>query len=69
VDLSDPCWSTGYRGTILSAAITTWGIVLNNGGTLYIDDGHPTPTGIGETLRNLREIACQPCIKESASAS
>ena len=33
------------------------GIVLYNGGTLYIDDGKPTPTGIGETLRNLREIA------------
>ncbi|MDM0115048.1 feruloyl-CoA synthase [Variovorax sp. J22R133] len=33
------------------------GIVLNNGGTLYIDDGKPTPAGIGETLRNLREIA------------
>ncbi|HSV57880.1 MAG TPA: feruloyl-CoA synthase [Variovorax sp.] len=33
------------------------GIVLNNGGTLYIDDGRPTPAGIAETLRNLREIA------------
>jgi len=33
------------------------GIVLDNGGTLYIDDGKPTPAGIGETLRNLREIA------------
>ena len=33
------------------------GIVLNNGGTLYIDGGRPTPAGIGETLRNLREIA------------
>ncbi|MDR1967745.1 MAG: feruloyl-CoA synthase [Burkholderiaceae bacterium] len=33
------------------------GIALNNGGTLYIDDGRPTPAGIGETLRNLREIA------------
>ncbi len=33
------------------------GIVLYNGGTLYIDDGLPTPDGIGETLRNLREIA------------
>lgn len=33
------------------------GIVLYNGGTLYIDDGKPTPTGIGETLRNLREIS------------
>lgn len=33
------------------------GIVLYNGGTLYIDDGRPTPDGIGETLRNLREIS------------
>ncbi len=33
------------------------GIVLYNGGTLYIDDGKPTPQGIAETLRNLREIA------------
>jgi feruloyl-CoA synthase len=32
------------------------GIVLYNGGTLYIDDGKPTPKGIAETLRNLREI-------------
>lgn len=33
------------------------GIVLYNGGTMYIDDGKPTPALIGETLRNLREIA------------
>lgn len=33
------------------------GIVLNNGGTLYIDDGKPTTALVGETLRNLREIA------------
>ncbi|HEY2560992.1 MAG TPA: feruloyl-CoA synthase [Caldimonas sp.] len=33
------------------------GIVLYNGGTLYIDEGKPTPALIGETLRNLREIA------------
>jgi feruloyl-CoA synthase len=33
------------------------GIVLYNGGTLYIDDGKPTAAGIGQTLRNLREIA------------
>ncbi|ATA56593.1 feruloyl-CoA synthase [Variovorax boronicumulans] len=33
------------------------GIVLDNGGTLFIDDGKPTPTGMAETLRNLREIA------------
>ena len=34
-----------------------YGITLYNGGTLYIDDGKPTPQLIGETVRNLREIA------------
>ncbi|MGX4640201.1 feruloyl-CoA synthase [Massilia sp. SYSU DXS3249] len=33
------------------------GIVLYNGGTLYLDDGRPTPRDFGTTLRNLREIA------------
>ena len=33
------------------------GIVLHNGGTMYIDDGKPTPAGIAESMRNLREIA------------
>jgi len=33
------------------------GITIYNGGTLYIDDGKPTPQGIAETLRNLREIS------------
>jgi feruloyl-CoA synthase len=33
-----------------------FGIVLANGGTMYIDDGKPTPNGFAETLRNLREI-------------
>jgi feruloyl-CoA synthase len=33
------------------------GIALYNGGTLFIDDGKPTPAGIAETLRNLREIS------------
>lgn len=33
------------------------GLVLSNGGTLYIDDGKPTPAGIAKTLENLREIA------------
>jgi feruloyl-CoA synthase len=32
------------------------GIALYNGGTLYVDEGKPTPAGIKETLRNLREI-------------
>jgi feruloyl-CoA synthase len=33
------------------------GLVLYNGGTLYIDDGKPTPNGIKVTLHNLREIS------------
>jgi feruloyl-CoA synthase len=32
-------------------------MVLVNGGSLYIDDGNPTPTGVPKTARNLREIA------------
>lgn len=32
-------------------------MVLFNGGTLYIDDGKPTPQGIAITIANLREIA------------
>jgi feruloyl-CoA synthase len=35
-----------------------FGIVLYNGGTMYIDDGKPVPSQFGRTLRNLREIAC-----------
>jgi feruloyl-CoA synthase len=34
-----------------------FGMVLYNGGTLYIDDGKPTPALIDETLRNLREVS------------
>ena len=33
------------------------GLVLYNGGTLYIDDGRPTPDGMAVTIRNLSEIA------------
>jgi feruloyl-CoA synthase len=32
-------------------------MVLTNGGSLYIDDGNPTPAGVPKTARNLREIA------------
>ena len=32
-------------------------MVLVNGGSLYIDDGNPTPAGAPKTARNLREIA------------
>jgi feruloyl-CoA synthase len=34
-----------------------FGIALYNGGTLYIDEGKPVPSGIGATIANLREIA------------
>jgi feruloyl-CoA synthase len=34
-----------------------FGMVIYHGGTLYIDDGKPTPALMHETLRNLREIA------------
>ena len=35
-----------------------FGLVLYNGGTLYIDEGKPTPALFGATVRNLREIPC-----------
>ena len=35
-----------------------FGLVLYNGGTLYIDDGKPTPALFGATVRNLREVPC-----------
>jgi feruloyl-CoA synthase len=35
-----------------------FGLVLRNGGTLYIDDGKPTPALFRATLRNFREIPC-----------
>ena len=34
-----------------------FGLALYCGGTLYIDEGKPVPQLIGETLRNLKEIA------------
>jgi feruloyl-CoA synthase len=34
-----------------------FGLALTNGGTLYIDHGKPTDSGIRETLRNLREVS------------
>lgn len=33
------------------------GLVVYNGGSLYIDGGKPVPKGIAETVKNLREIA------------
>jgi feruloyl-CoA synthase len=35
-----------------------FGIILYNGGTLYIDEGKPTAAHFGATVRNLREIPC-----------
>ncbi len=34
-----------------------FGLIITNGGSLYIDDGNPTPPGVPKTVRNLREIA------------
>jgi feruloyl-CoA synthase len=34
-----------------------FGLVLDNGGSLYIDEGKPLPGAIEATVRNLREIA------------
>jgi feruloyl-CoA synthase len=34
-----------------------FGLTLYNGGTLYIDEGKPTPKGIELTVQNLREIS------------
>lgn len=34
-----------------------FGLILYNGGTLYVDEGRPLPGLIEETVRNLREIA------------
>ncbi len=34
-----------------------FGMVVFHGGTMYVDDGKPTPALMHETLRNLREVA------------
>ncbi len=44
-------WNHTMGGNALFNAL------LNDGGTLYIDDGRPTPGLFDETLRNLREIS------------
>ena len=33
------------------------GLTLYNGGSMYLDAGKPTPSGIHETIRNLREVS------------
>jgi feruloyl-CoA synthase len=44
-------WSHTFGGN------HNFNLVLVNGGSLYIDDGNPTPPGVPKTARNLREIA------------
>lgn len=44
-------WSHTFGGN------QNFGMTLYNGGTLYIDEGKPVAAHIGETLRNLREVA------------
>ncbi len=34
-----------------------FGFVLYNGGSLYIDDGKPTPEGMATTINNLRDVS------------
>jgi feruloyl-CoA synthase len=41
----------------VAAGNKNFGIVLRNGGTMYVDAGKPAPGAFEETLRNLREIA------------
>ena len=36
---------------------SSFGLILYNGGSFYIDEGRPTPQGIATTVENLREIA------------
>ena len=36
---------------------SSFGLILYNGGTFYLDEGRPTPQGIATTIRNLREVA------------
>jgi feruloyl-CoA synthase len=35
----------------------TFNLILRAGGTLYIDDGKPTPAGIGRSVENLRSVS------------
>ncbi len=36
---------------------SSFGLILYNGGTFYLDEGRPTPQGIATTIANLREIS------------
>jgi feruloyl-CoA synthase len=44
-------WHHTFAGNV------TFNLTLCNGGTMYLDEGMPTPQLIGQTLRNLREIS------------
>src|SRR5215470_2918369 len=44
-------WNHTYGGS------HNFNMVLTHGGTLYIDEGNPTPLGVPKTVCNLREIA------------
>jgi feruloyl-CoA synthase len=44
-------WSHSFGGN------QNFNLVLAHGGTLYIDDGRPTPDGIATTLANLRNVS------------
>lgn len=44
-------WNHVFGGT------HNFGLTLFNGGSLYIDEGKPTPGGIQQTVNNLQEIA------------
>jgi len=41
----------------VAAGNLIFNVAIYNGGTFHIDGGRPTPDGMGETIRNLREIA------------
>jgi feruloyl-CoA synthase len=51
VTLSWLPWNHTFGANSVLNGTTTWG------GTLYIDNGSPTPQGFAETLRNLRDIS------------
>ena len=40
-----------------AAGNKVFNLVIYNGGTLYLDDGKPTPKDIHKTIRNLREVS------------
>ena len=46
-----PPWNHTFGGN------HDFGMVLDNGGSFYIDEGKPLPGAIEATVRNLRDIA------------